>query len=235
MNRIHRNFNQEFFKNNESNALSLSQLDIIIKQMKKSVCKIKINNFTGTGFFCYIPFDYIDLPVLVTSHHILNEKNISIGKAINISLNDNEFLCKLFIDESRITYSNEKYDITFIEIKNNDNLFMVSFLNIDKEIIKKEEYIYKNISIYNIHYPSSKIVKFSISKILKTDEFKLFYLSSTQHGSSGSPILNISNNQVIALHKGFIKKFGEKLCNYGILIKWAIEDFKLKKKKKNGL
>ena len=149
---IHRNFNQTFFQNNESNALSLSQLDIISKQMKKSVCKIKINNISGTGFFCYIPFDSIDLPVLATNNHILNETNISKGKVINISLNDNEFLCKLFIDESRITYSNEKYDITFIEIKKNDNLFMVSFLNIDKEIFKKGEYFYKNISIYNIIY-----------------------------------------------------------------------------------
>ena len=144
--------------------------------MKKSVCKIKINTLTGTGFFCNIPFNSIDLPVLVTNNHILNEKNISIGEVINISLNDNEFLCKLFIDESRITYSNEKYDITFIEIKKNDNLFMVSFLKIDKEIFKKGEYIYKNISIYNLHYPSSKTVKFSISKILKTDLLNMVHL-----------------------------------------------------------
>ena len=70
----------------------------IIEQMKKNICKIKIDEEQGTGFFCKIPFPdkYKTLPVLITNNHIINEnllntKNITIieikEKVKNMKLN----------------------------------------------------------------------------------------------------------------------------------------------------
>ena len=86
--------------------------------MKKSICKINIKDKYGTGFFCYIPVFNSFLPVLTTNYHILNEEeDISIGKTINISLNDDKLIYKLFIDIARIVYLNKTYDIIYIDLK----------------------------------------------------------------------------------------------------------------------
>ena len=48
----------------------------IIEQMRKNICKIKIGNEQGTGFFCKIPFPNKQnmLSVLITNNHIINKK-----------------------------------------------------------------------------------------------------------------------------------------------------------------
>ena len=46
----------------------------ILEQMEKNICKIKIGEEQGTGFFCKIPFPTKEnlLPVFVTNNHIIN-------------------------------------------------------------------------------------------------------------------------------------------------------------------
>ena len=48
----------------------------ILEQMAKSICKIKIGQEQGTGFFCKIPFPNKNnmLPVLITNNHVINGK-----------------------------------------------------------------------------------------------------------------------------------------------------------------
>ena len=48
----------------------------IMEQMKKNICKIKVAQEQGTGFFCKIPFPNNEnmLPVFITNNHIINEK-----------------------------------------------------------------------------------------------------------------------------------------------------------------
>ena len=46
----------------------------ILNQMEKNICKIKIGENQGTGFFCKIPFPDKNnmLKVLITNNHIIN-------------------------------------------------------------------------------------------------------------------------------------------------------------------
>ena len=48
----------------------------IIEQMENNICKIKIGEVKGTGFFCTIPFPNKDkmLNVMMTNNHVINDK-----------------------------------------------------------------------------------------------------------------------------------------------------------------
>ena len=143
--------------------LSRYDLEVIDKQIKKSVCEISCNSEKkGSGFLCKIPIpnSYNLLPVLITNNNILDENDILPGKKINI-LYDNKKI-SIFIDEERKTYTNkDKYNITIIEIKEYDgfNLDLEEFLDIDNYNNKKIE-LFKNKNIYIIHYHSNKDVNF---------------------------------------------------------------------------
>ena len=58
---------------NSPNPVNLSETQTILNQMMNCVCKIKINNSFGTGFFCEIPFDNFSMKVLITNNHVLND------------------------------------------------------------------------------------------------------------------------------------------------------------------
>ena len=144
--------NKESTLNGKPNVISYESSRKIIRQMRKNICKIKIGEKQGTGFFCKIPFPDKNnmLPVLVTNNHIINNdvlnKKISIyTEAINT---------KILNLKSRMNYTNEEYDITIIEIKEKDGI--KSFLELDEDIIsdiiknKNKNDKYKDESIYII-------------------------------------------------------------------------------------
>ena len=63
-------YHKEIKPENQSNPISLEQLEIIMEQMKKNLCKIyKQDGSFGSGFFCKIPFkdEFNMLPVLFTT------------------------------------------------------------------------------------------------------------------------------------------------------------------------
>jgi len=80
---------QEISIDTQPESVSLDGTEIILKQMKKNVCKIyKKNGSYGTGFFCKIPFlNKTDLPVLITNNHVLNEKEIDNNQTIELEIN----------------------------------------------------------------------------------------------------------------------------------------------------
>ena len=136
-----------------------TNLDIqmnIIKQMKESVCKIYGSKLNGTGFFCVIQnmkeWSSPNLYVLMTNNHVLCEEDIKPNKIIKISYNNENKNLEIIIDNSRKTFTSEKYDVTIIEIKQNDGIKSDSFLEIDKDIYKTilEKYLKKNQYIYCI-------------------------------------------------------------------------------------
>ena len=196
------------------------QLETVMFQMKNCICKIKVSdNKIGTGFFCKIPFPdtFSLLPVLITCNHVLDKYNISQGKTINFSLENDKEFHSITIDNSRRTYTSEEKDVTIIEIRTKaDKIEEKSFFEIDKEINHdKPPYIYIT------HYEKGDEAKYSIGKILKIekDQFNIEHNCSTQTGSSGSPIININNYKVIGVHKGFDK------LNLGTLLKIPIDEF----------
>ena len=103
--------------------------------MKKSVCKINNGIIKGTGFICLIPNPKIDhlLRVLITCNHVFND--LTIGNQIDLIFHEKSK--KLIIDYNRKTYTDSEYDITIIELKENefdDN----DYLKIDDSMNKKK-------------------------------------------------------------------------------------------------
>ena len=209
-------------------SISIEQMDIIKRQMQTCICKIicPTGGF-GTGFFCkiYFPDEFHLLPVLMTNNHVLNENDIKSGNSIIFTLNNEELRFKIMIDNERKTYTNSAYDITIIELKQNDGLFGYSFLEIDYQtFINENNSKYKNKSVYLIHYPHGNKVEYSLGIIkgINVDNYTIEHLCFTINGSSGGPILNLLDYKVIGIHKGCTKN---KNWNLGTLITKAIEAF----------
>ena len=99
--------------------VSLKGTEKILDQMKNCVCRI-LNNEKGTGFFTKIPYKSKLLSVLITNNHILGQRDIENKKTITFYLsNDNKKVKTIKMDENRLRYTNEKLDVTIIEIKEN--------------------------------------------------------------------------------------------------------------------
>ena len=155
--------------------------------------------------------------------------DITEGKIIRFSTNNEEHKFEIKIDENRKKYTNEKYDITFIEIKKDtDNININSFLDIDDEIFEEnyENLIVKK-SVYLLHYPHGNLSEYS-SGIMKgfflDEKFSFRHSCQTQNGSSGSPVINLINHKVIGIHKGYKENLK---YNIGTVLKDPINDFYL--------
>ena len=199
---------------------------MILKQLK-AICKIildeKDDNY-GIGFFCLIPFPdfYNQIPVLITNNHVLDENHLKSGKKIKFSLQNNKIFYEIKIDKSRITYTNQKFDFTLIEIKESDNL-NINFLEIDQDIYS-EYYEYKELEVYLLHYPKKELSDASFGKIINVsmDKFSIYHNCKSRSGSSGGPIIFLNNGNVIGIHCSRYKVLNNKS---GILIKSVIDDF----------
>ena len=78
-----------------------------------------------------------------------------------------------------------------------------------------------------MHYPicEKASVSYGIAKNINDEE--IIHLCYTDSGSSGSPLLNLSNNKVFGVHKGASTN---KKYNKGIFLREPINDFFEKKK-----
>jgi hypothetical protein len=112
--------------------ITLEITEIILSQMKSSVCKIYLDNGNkGTGFFCKIPYpDNTNLkPFLVTNNHVIDESYLNKDKSFEITINNDKIKKKLIIG-NRIKYTSKIYDTTIIEIyEDKDNI--KDFLQLD--------------------------------------------------------------------------------------------------------
>ena len=202
--------------------ITKEQSKILCSQLDKYVCKIySINDTIGTGFFCKIhyPDQFKLLPVLITNNHVLDPFNLKIN-TIKITMEDDTIEIILVFNNSRIIYTNKDIDITIIEIKP-DLDRINNFLDIDENIYN-EKYNYSNKEIYILQYPKGQKSSFSLGTIKKLNNNIVQHKCSTEFGSSGSPILNLSNYKVIGVHKRrFNVQFNERIC-----IKCVIESFR---------
>ena len=211
----------EDFKGISPPPLTTDQTKQILSQLEKNVCKIySSNDIIGTGFFCKIPYpnQFSLLPVLITNNHILNKEDIQINKKIKISVNDDKIEIYLMINEERKIFTSDKMDVTIIEIQKNDNIN--NYLDIDENIFESDyNKKIKDNTLYILQYPNGHESAHSEGKIKEINDLDIRHYCPTDYGSSGSPILNLSNFKVIGVHKRRTKlKFNE-----GIFIKFAIE------------
>ena len=214
--------------------ISFESTQKILKQMENCVCKIKINDEQGTGFFCEIPFPDKNnkKKVLITNNHIIDKEILDDEKAqIEIDIKK-ETKIKILNPKDRINYTKKKYDITIIELKESDEIN--DFLELDDKLIDdiindinnekgnhNKDYIDQ--TIYIIQYPDSKLsVSYGILINIYTNlDFQFRHNSSTRFGSSGSPILNL-NNKIIGIHKENMNKNN---YNLGSFLNYALKEF----------
>ena len=199
-------------------SLSKIQIDLICKYMESSVCKIKVGDGEGIGFFCLIPYDqYISIPAIITSNLVIGE--IYTGKSIEISFNNGFFSKVINFDESRLTYTNKESYIAIIEIKEKDGLNINLFFELDELIFNSD--IIKDEDIYLISYSLGE-KKISIGNILGILHEKIIHNCNTEQGSAGAPIINLKNNKIIGIHRGYMPR---KNVNIGYSIKKSVEEF----------
>ena len=114
---------------------------IIKNKILKNICKFQYkiddDEEQGTGFLCKINFiNNSFMPVLITCEHLLNDAFF--GNFNNLSfyhfLNGKKKREILDLNGKRMIYRNEEFDIVIIEIKEEDNLDIFDFLNIDNSI-----------------------------------------------------------------------------------------------------
>ena len=191
------------------NFIPLECAKKITEQMEKNICKIKIGNEQGTGFFCLIPFpdNKNMLPVFITNNHIINKEFLyKKDNIISIDIEEEENTREINLNE-RMKYTNEEIDITIIEIKKEDNI--KNYLELDEKILI-------------IQYPKGKLsVSLGIiDNIYEDKKYNFIHKCSTEGGSSGSPILSL-NNKVLGIHKeGVYNNF-----NKGAFLNYAIKEF----------
>ena len=114
--------------------VSLKGIENTIYQMNNCVCKI-YNKSEGTGFFTKILFKSKLLPVLITNNNVIDINDIKNNKIISIYLNNDKKEETIKIDNNRLRYTNEKLDITIIEIKENKDNLNNKYLELDDNII----------------------------------------------------------------------------------------------------
>ena len=211
--------------------VSISGTETILNQMRNSICKIKMNQTNGTGFFCKIPYENKIMNVLMTNYHVLDEKYYNQNSLLNLFINDEKEVKIINLKNKRITYFNKKYDLTLIELKENDKIPINNYLELDDNLFKKEINVYyENISIYVLHYPLGNKAAVSYGLSNGINNYEINHTCSTEHGSSGSPILNLSNNKLIGIHKQGSKNFN---YNLGTCLQFPLNDFFEKIKNEN--
>ena len=183
----------------------------IMEQMEKNICKIRIGDQQGTGFFCKIPFPDENnmLPVLITNNHIINYE-LLYKENSTITISSTLFENKILNLNDRIKHTNQEYDTTIIEIKETDKI--ENYLELDDyildDIINSENNndIYIEKTLYIIQYPEGHLsASYGILETINNEKKYYFYHKcSTKDGSSGSPILNL-NNKIIGIHRQGLK------------------------------
>jgi len=209
-------------------AISYENVQIILKQMEKYICKITIGDKQGTGFFCKIPIlnKYDKLTVFMTNNHLINNEMLESNfKNIFLDTKEGKYIDHLDLN-NRLKYTNEKYDITIIEIKEEDGI--ENYLELDDTIIddiitnNNNNRNYRKETIYIIQYPDSELsVSFGVlDNIDEKNTYNFTYKNSTEGGSSGSPILYIKSKKIIGIHKQ-----GGKNSNQGTFLNEPIKEF----------
>ena len=189
----------------------LHTVDMDLYNVLPSVCKIRVNEWVGSGFFIKLK----EINYLMTNEHVITRKAIDNKNNIliyyncekeNLIINLNK--CQRHIQEFR----NINLDITIVEILPKDRVD--DYLFLEPEI--NEPLYLRNKKIYIPQFPGGKKLSHSEGTIDSINGYEFSYTASTMKGSSGSPILLKNSIKVIGIHKE-----GDKFKlsrNYGNLI-----------------
>jgi len=204
--------------------ISIDKINLLSEQMKKCICKID-GNKKGTGFFCKINYENKLIPVLMTNYHVVNSDYFERENNLIVSTNEKRFAIN--ISNNNILYSstNKEYDLMIIKLNESQDEIN-NYLEIDKHIFSnKSEKAYENESIYILHYASGGKPSISFGYGFKqNNNYEMNHLCNTENCSSGSPILSLSSNQIIGIHRGCIRKKDGTTTNYGTFLKFPLNE-----------
>ena len=184
-----------------------------IDEASLSICKIEIDNESGTGFFLNLK-DKLGKNYLITNYHVISKEYVDQKKTIKIKLDNNGGAdIKLDGSQREIKFFQDLFDhdIIIIQILESDNLDnKVKFLNYNPKFIHGyRQYIGKDIFITG--YPLGGSLQFNQGKITNLKgTFEFEHNLDTDNGSSGSPIF-LYDNTLVGLHRGRYKGRDEKV------------------------
>ena len=197
---------------------------IVINKVSKSICKINIDNYSGTGFFMNIN----SLKYLITANHILSKDKID--NDIEIEIHNHKKM-KLQLKNRIAKFYQRPLDITIIEIKKCDEMFNdIECLDYDNIYMERGYEIYKDANIFTVEYPHGGSAAYASGKIVNIQfnmkMYEFYHNISTEEGSSGAPIILIGNNKVIGVHLGKIENNSlfEGTINFGCFIGEIFKD-----------
>ena len=184
------------------------------EQIDNNICKIISNQKEkGYGFLCKIP--KLEIKLLITNCKIIGKEDIK-NNLKNIELKQNKNP-SLFLDNTNNYIINEDFDISIIEIKNNNNnLNDYNYIEIDENILNNN-YNYINEYIFILNY-SFFNAKYIIEKI-KTNEEKNginnYNLYNKKKINTFLLILCQSNYKIIGIHNDgvYLKTILKEFCN----------------------
>ena len=218
--------------------ISLQLTEKILEQMKSNcICRI---NDKGTGFFVKIPYKSRLLPTLITTNKVINTFDIQDNNNISIRLNNDKTIKTIKLNYNRLIYTNEKLDITIIEIKENEDNLNNDYLELDFEVInylkldkiklnKKESPNYLDESIYLLSNLKDNDIYVSYGKYLDINNTEIIHNCNIKPGSSGSPIILLHNQKLIGIQ---CNSSNQKKLNRGTSLTYSIIEFS---KMKNNL
>jgi len=201
-------------------SLTTEETEKILEQMKKSICKLILEDGSeGIGFFCSV----INYSLIITNYTFVNESLLNKNNVkIKIYLGKNNEFKEIDLKD-RIKYTNKENNITLIELKK-EEIDKIGNINLEIDENIKEGKLSKLIgeTIYIIYQNKDKNISVSYSVIEKYEEndcnFK--YISAINNDNSIALILNLSNFKIAGIH---IKN--EKNNNLGLFFNKTIKEF----------
>ena len=194
-----------------------------------SIYKIKIeNSIYINGFFCKIPYELNYISILISTSKILKKKDLKEIKIIHLITNNGKGYKILNINDDRKIYINEQLDISFIEIKETDNI--ESFFEFDNYTLNKNinlDDLIKNKNIYTLYFPKNN----NIIKCLNISKDIFNINNNIIDELYGSPIILSDNSKII----GIINNNLTNNFNLSSAIKEFIFQLNNKKEKLNEL
>ena len=220
--------------NKEAKLKKIKTINTEVKsgQFNNKICEIKKGDITGLGFFCKIesPNSKDFTPVLITNYDLIGYSEI-LTKKIEFTLNNKTYTLNL--DDSRKYYSDEEnYNTTIIEIKKEDKLDIDSFFEIEMDNDKKDiDYLARQTIVVLYKNTGNNLDIYKIRPLLMNKNgYQFKYIFEVNSKCYGSPLLNITNNKVIAIHD-FNSNENNKSVNIAILLRNVIKEFNTHNKK----
>ena len=212
----------------------LEKLDSQIKNITKSVCKLKIETYSetiiGTGFLLKFLIDKEHFYCLLSNEYVIRKNIINNNNNIYIYYNNEYKVVNMKLDKSKRyikSFKEKGLDITVVEILEEDNISKDYFLWINQETDKNKLI---NSEIFIPQYPQGKELVNTRGKIIKINKYEFGYLAEIEFYSSGNPIFLKNSLNVIGIHKQCNK---DEKVNYGDFIYPVIniikEDLKMKR------